>query len=176
MRLSSFVGCELASVPAVEICVRDWPFELVAPLAAWFWIDTRFRAAAERAFPKLKSIEFDPTASCISLDDVPLKIDERGLRNAYHRTLLSLITPIHPGWKLESNDLGQLRISGRQGRRLGGHQFGMLAIFPDSRALAEHLEVDAALLSNASQWAGMRREGPHPRPTRSHWVGPAPRR
>jgi len=176
MRLSAFVGRELSSVPLAEISAREWPFDLVAPLAAWYWIDTRFRAAGERAFPKLKSLEFDATVSCSSLDDVPLKIDERVLSDAYHRALLELLTPIHPRWQLECNDLGQLRFSGRDGHRLAGHQFGMLAILPDSRALAEHLEIDVVLLSNASQWPGMRQEVPQPRLARSHWRGPTQRR
>ena len=176
MRLSTFVGRELASVPLVEVSVRSWPFDLVAPLAAWFWINTRFREAAEGAFARLKSLEFDSTISCGCLDDVPLKADERVLTNAYHRALLELVTPLHPQWQLECNDLGQLRCSGREGPRVEGHQFGMLQVFPDSRALADHLKIDVLQLVEASEWAGRRKESPNPQLVRPHRRAPTQRR
>jgi hypothetical protein len=176
MRLSAFVGRELASIPLVEISVRSWPFDLVAPLAAWFWTNTRFRAAADGAFARLKSLEFDATISCGCLDDVPLKADERLLSNAYHRALLEIVTPLHPRWQLECSDLGQLRCSAREGCRVEGHQFGMLGVFPDSRALADHLKIDVVQLAEASEWAGLRKESPNPQLVRPHWRAPTQRR
>jgi hypothetical protein len=174
MRLSAFVGQELASVPLVEVSVRSWPFDLVAPLAAWFWIDTRFRATADHAFTKLKSLEFEATIGCGCLDDIPLKADERLLGNAYHRSLLELLAPLRPRWQLGCNDLGQLCCSAAEGPRAEGQQFGMLAVFPDTRALAAHLEVDVVLLAEPSH-LHLHHQTPKRHPLRRNWRAPTPR-
>ena len=176
MRLSDFVGLELGSLPLLEISVRSWPFELVAPLAAWFWINTSFRPAADNALAKLKLLEFDATISCAQLEDVPLKADERLLSNAYHRALLELVAPLQPHWRLECNDLGQLRWSGPEGRRAQGQQFGMLEVFPDSRALADHLKIDVRQLADLSDCAGMCDATPNPPLVRRQWRAPTQRR
>ena len=163
MHISAFVGQELANIPLVEVSAQSWPFDFVAPLAAWFWIDTRFRRAAESAFAGLKSVNFEAIISCGCLDDVAVKCDERLLSGAYHRALLEILVPIHPQWQLECNELGQLRCLGSVGRRLEGQQFGMLDVFPDIRVLANHLEIDVAQLVTASETAGIDHERPRPR-------------
>jgi hypothetical protein len=172
MRLSAFVGQELANVPLVEVSARSWPFDLVAPLAAWFWVDTGFRAAADGAFAELKSLEFEATIACGCLDDVSLKADERLLGNAYHRALLELVAPIHPRWQLGCNDLGQLCCSGPRGLRAEGQQFGMLQVFPDARVLANHFEINVVQLADASESVRTRHELSKPHLVRRHGWAP----
>jgi hypothetical protein len=155
MAITAFVGRPLATVPLAEVAVRSWPFDLVAPLAAWYWVSTEYRSEAESAFVRLQSLHFEATIACGGFDDVALKADGCLLGCAYHRALLEIIAPVHPQWQLQCNDLGQLYLSGSNVGHVQGQQFGMLAVFPDIQGLADHLNIDLAQLARC-EWKTMR--------------------
>lgn len=155
MSITAFVGRPLAAVPLAEVAVRSWSFDLVAPLAAWYWVSTGYRSEAESAFVRLQALDFEATIGCSTFEDVPLKADGCLLGRAYHRALLEIVASVYPQWQLQCNDLGQLFLSGSNMGRVQGQQFGMLAVFPDIRGLADHLNLDLAQLAHRG-WATSR--------------------
>jgi hypothetical protein len=142
MGIAAFLDRPLCTVPLPEVAARSWPFELVAPLAAWYWISTQYRSEAEYAFTRLKAQGFEAIIACGSLDEMAVKADGRLLGRAYHRALLEIVCALYPQWQVQCDGLGQLCFAGSNVGRAQGQQFGMLAIFPDTHALAADLNVD----------------------------------
>jgi hypothetical protein len=142
MGITPFLDRPLCMVPLAEVAARSPPFELVAPLAAWYWISTDYRREAEYAYTHLKSLDFEAITACRSLDEMAVKADSSLLGRAYHRALLEIVSALYPQWQVQCNDLGHLCFAGSNVGRAQGQQFGMLAIFPDTQALAVHLNVD----------------------------------
>jgi hypothetical protein len=142
MGIAAFLDRPLCTVPLAEVAARSPPFELVAPLAAWYWISTDYRSEAEYPFTHLKSLDFEAIIACRSLDEVPLTANGSLLSRAYHRALLEIVSALYPQWQVQCNDHGHLCFAGSNVGRAQGQQFGMLAIFPDTQALAVHLNVD----------------------------------
>jgi hypothetical protein len=153
MGIAAFLDRPLCTVPLAEVAARSWPFELVAPLAAWYWISTDHRSEAEYAFTHLKSLDFEAIVACRSLDEVPVKADGSLLGRAYHRALLEIVCALYPQWQVQCDDLGHLCFAGSNVGRAQGQQFGMLAVFPDTQALAVHLNVDLGQIARAYEEA-----------------------
>ena len=82
---------------------------------------------------------------------MPVKADGSLLGRAYHRALLEIVSALYPQWQVQCNDLGHLSFAGPTVGRAQGEQFGMLAIFPDTQALAVHLNADLGQIARTSE-------------------------
>ncbi len=143
MGLEGFIDQPLARLPLAQICSRSWPFDLIAPLATWYWVSAACREPAQRSLGELQCYGFDALGGCHSLEDVARHVDGRILGNAYHRALIEAAAARGPEWRLRCNELGHLWIEGGGSVRAQGQQFGMLAVFPDRTAL--HSDLGLAL-------------------------------
>lgn len=134
------IGQRLAEMDIAQISPHACPFELIAPLAAWYFIDTGYRHQAESSLVglKAKGIEFLNGP----LGDLMNK-DPSLLANSYHRSLLETIRHAIPNWTLECDLLGHFYLLAPIGEitRGQGEQFGMLKVFFDSRELMNHLKL-----------------------------------
>lgn len=142
MGLHAFTGSTLASLRTVELSPLAWPFEHIAPIAAYVFSRTSYRDHAQLVFENLKARRFEPLKHWESLEGLVRGSGEGALAGIYHRALLDTLAPRFPQATLErtARSYFYVRVGGLVDAIAVGEQCGMLAVFPCSDALSLHLE------------------------------------